>query len=129
MAKVRKAHVVAGLVLNVYDDEDDVIAAKLAPIAAALLDCGAEVQPGWRHDGVNFIDTSPPPPSYRVLRRLAYRDELRDEAQDDELAVIGKILDILVAQVAVAVPAGSRTPQFSALLTKIAEIKARIPAA
>lgn len=121
------AQVIDGVVHNVYRG---VSRAALAKIDHMLIECDASVQPNWvMKDGAPVDpETLKKPVSHLVKRRNAYHAELRDDAEDDELAIIGKILDILVAQVASTVPAGSRTPQFVALLAKIAEIKSRYPA-
>lgn len=126
MARIRRALVYDNVVANIYEDEETVIATKLAPVAAFLVECPVGVQPGWRYVGGVFTDPIPPP-NYRDLRRDAYLYELQDSVGDDAIAVTWKVLDIVVGQIAAAVPAGSRTAAFSALLSKISEIKARIP--
>lgn len=70
------------------------------------------------------------PPGYRELRAIAYRDELGKEP-GDFIKTLGDVLDVLIAQVEAMRRSGA-TPasaEFTELLARIGEIKARHPAA
>lgn len=131
MADVRKAFVRDGVVQSVYFDDADTIAAKLAPIADALVDCDETVQANWLYREGVFTDpaTLIPPPTTRQKRRAEYFEALRVEVGDDQITVIGDQVDKILAQIeairsSVGVP---RTAEFDALIKTIAAIKAKLP--
>lgn len=133
MANVRKAFIRDGVVHAVYFDDADTIAAKLAPIADALVDCDETVQANWLYREGVFTDpaTLIPPPTTRQKRRAEYFEALRVEGGDDQLTVLGDQVDKIIAQVeAIRVAAGaSRTAEFDALIKTVAAIKAKLPKA
>jgi hypothetical protein len=96
---------------------EDPDAAPFREILAAVAAGTAEV-----------VDYAPPPPTYRELRALAYRDELGKES-GDFIKTLGDVLDVVLAQVeADRVHAGAnRTPEFNGLVTKVMQIKSRYP--
>jgi hypothetical protein len=69
-----------------------------------------------------------PPLMYRRRRAAAYRDQLGAE-QGDFINTLGDVLDVLIAQVESmrAEIDAARTPEFAAMLGKIASIKAANP--
>ena len=79
-----------------------------------------DVQPP---EGSVLIDSAPAP-SYRNLRRAAYTSQLGKDV-GDTINTLGDVLDILIAEIyARGAPA---TPEFTAMLGKVAAIKAAYP--
>jgi hypothetical protein len=71
------------------------------------------------------IDAAVPfPPSYRDLRAVAYRDELGKD-KGDFIRTLGDVLDVLIAEMHER--GNAVTPEFGALLVKVAAIKAEFP--
>lgn len=131
MANVRKAFIRDGVVHAVYFDDADTIAAKLAPIADALVDCDETVQANWLYREGVFTDpaTLIPPPTTRQKRRAEYFVALRVEDGDDQLTVLGDQVDKIIAQVeAMRAELGAkRTAEFSDLLSKLIAVKTKFP--
>jgi hypothetical protein len=94
------------------------------PDAAAYREISAAVEAGE----AEILDYAPPPPTYRELRALAYRDELGKES-GDFIKTLGDVLDVILAQAeATRVHAGAnRTPEFNTLVSKVRDIKSRYP--
>jgi hypothetical protein len=94
----------------------------------ACQQAGKELEEVTEEDAARAVAALTPPPTYRILRAQAYRDELGKE-QGDFIRTLGDVIDVLLDQVeATRVHAGaSRTAEFNTLLTKVAGIKARHP--
>lgn len=125
------AHVLNGVVENVYRDVEDPAAQLPAlHLAGVVFACDAEVERFWRYaDGVFSAPPAPPEPTAREKRRREYFAALKVEPGDDQLTVLGDQVDKIIAQVeAIRVHAGaSRTAEFDALIKTVAAIKAKLP--
>lgn len=125
------AQVVDGAVHNVYRGVvgDKTIAFPV--IADQLVECGDEVMPGWLFIDGAFVapEVVRPPETVTQKRRHALFDALRSDKSDDEITVLGAVVNVLLAQLAVSVAPGARTPEFSDLLTKVGGVQAKFPRA
>jgi hypothetical protein len=74
---------------------------------------------------VDAHDPTPPVPSYRDQRKVAYLDEL-GAISGDFVETVGDVMDDLIREVR-ALAAAPVTPEFAALAAKVDAIKDRFP--
>lgn len=125
------AHVLDNRVQNVYRGiTDPAVELPALHKAGVLLACSALTQPGWVKNGLVLEEPpAPPEPTVSQLRRKEFFQDLKVEATDDEIGVLGAAVSTMLEQLeAVRAAAGvPRTPEYLALITKISTVKARHP--
>lgn len=129
--KKNYALVIAGEVQNVWRDVEGA-AAEISPLnAARMIECAAEVEPGWRVDELNgsIAPRVAIVPTVREMRRREYFAVLRKEDGDEEITVLGDVVDVALAQIetlrqVIGAPA---TPEWRALVEKVTAVKLKLP--
>lgn len=119
-----------GIVLNVWANRlDTETAADVSPLnASAMVECPSNCEAGWTYNGSTFTPRAVPVEDWRDLRRKALR-EFRDRNDEDETTYILRMFEILFLQVEQMRQAAgiAMTPRYSALRSKLAEIRSRYP--
>lgn len=121
------AHVIDGVVQSVLPGvpSDYPVLDAIGQVHA----CDDAVTAQWVRVGDAFVDpiSLRPEPTQREKRRAAYFEALKVEPGDDQITVLGDQVDKLLAQLAAIVPVNARTPEFADLLSKVLDVKTRVP--